>query len=159
MVLLIVAIAAATVTLRVQGPLRRARFAELRGRLAVFDALTRRHAREHDRPVLLLVDLIENRIWRTDEEGSEQLGAVLRLPADVTIRRLWIGQKRITAGSASIACSRGGLTPTYAMCLEDGDGRKLRFFVAGLTGQVLRLDSDEQIEEILAALQPRGNAH
>ncbi len=159
-VLLILAISAAAVALRIHEPLGRARLDELVAEIGEFDALTRRYARENDRSVRLLVDLGAGRMGRSDEGGGEELGRSLELPGRARIARLWIGEREIGIGAASIGCSRRGLTPSYAMVLEDEAGRKRWILVAGLSGQVIELESDEEVRNVLETLREgvRGDA-
>jgi prepilin-type N-terminal cleavage/methylation domain-containing protein len=101
-VLLILAIAAGAVALKVAGPLSRVEFDAVADRISQFDALTRRYATEHDRPVGLLVDLSNGRISRIDGDGA-QLGGELDLPEGVRIAAVIVAGRRIATGRVSIA--------------------------------------------------------
>ena len=155
---MVLAITGAVVALKVSEPLARATLDDLVGAVTEFDALTRRYAREHDRAVRMVVDLGDGSIRRLDENGVELTGKMLQLPRSIDIARLWIGRTDSTAGTVSIRCSRRGLTPSYAMLLEDDDGRKRWLLIAGLTGTVEQFESDETVENIFEAIRGGSDA-
>jgi len=157
-VLLIAAIAAAAVTLRVRAPLRRARMKDLVGQIAAFDRLTRAYAGEHDRPLRLVVDMAGRQLRRTDERATEALGRPLELPSGWTIGRLLIGGRDVTAASAAISFSRRGLSRSYALLIEHEAGPKQWILLAGLTGELIEADDEDRIRDILAAVGPRRDA-
>lgn len=153
-VLLIVAVVAAAVTLRTEGPLRRAQMRDITGQIAEFDRLTRVYARQHDQPLRIAVDLATGRISRSDERGS-QLGTSCKLPPGCKIARLIAPSEDITIGSMAISCSRGGFTPSYAMLIENRGGQQQWLLWAGLTGELVRIDDEEEVKEIFALLGGR----
>ena len=152
-VLLIVAILAGVVTLRLQGPLHRAEMRDVIERIAFFDHLTRVHAREHDRPLRLVVDIVAGDITRNYGDSIEQAGAPFELPRGCEFTKLYVGGDQISAGSTSMICSRRGITPTYALQVEHDTGLRQWILVAGLTGDAVEV-SDEDIEAIAKALGP-----
>ena len=152
--LLILAVIAGTVTLRLQGPTGRARLKDAVGRIGMFDSLTRRLALEHDRPLRLVVDLSRSELRRTSDD--EPAGTPLELGGDCTIERLLIRDKDISGGSASITCSRRGLTPSYAILVGGPTGKQWLLF-CGLTGEILETDDEEEIREVLAATGARND--
>jgi len=167
LVMLIMAIVAAAVTLRAQGPMQSAKMDEVAAMIGDFDRLTRVYARRHDRPVLLVVDLSTGRLSRTARDGAyssgEDIGEPLELPQGYTIDALMVRRQDIRAGSASIAFGRRGLSATYAILLVGPGGRsqdptqKRWLCVTGLGGQVLEMaeSDEEQLRDLLAATAPR----
>jgi len=154
--LLILAVIGGTVTLRLQGPTGNARLKDAVGRVGMFDSLTRLHAREHDVPLRLVVDLGGSELSRTCGDGTEPAGTTLELSGDCTIERLLISDKDISGGSVSITCSRRGLMPSYAMLVCGRTGRQWLLF-CGLTGEILETDHEEEIRETLAATAARND--
>ena len=150
-VLLIMAVAAAAVTLRLQGPLRRATAADVVGRIGQFDRLTRAEARRYDRALRINVDLATGSITRTGEDPGGQAAAAVGLPQGFWIARLMVRDRQVTAGGVSIRCSRAGLTPSYALLLADPAGGRRWLLVAGLTGQVLEMEDDDAVRNVLAS--------
>jgi len=157
-VILVLAIAAGAVTLRLGGPLRAARLRDLTDEIVAFDRLSRTYAREQDQAVRLEVDLACGRFRRTDAHGRETIGREVQLPGGWRIARLLVGREDLGAGAATIRYSRQGLTPTYALLLEDPGGTGRWLLVAGLTGQVLEPNDEEEVRNTLAALQARPDA-
>ncbi len=158
LVLLILAILAAAVTLEVRAPLARIGMRAVLDEIAAFDRLTRVFAREHDRPVRLVVALAAGRIRRTDEGGRDPLGEALKLPSGYRIAGLRLAGRRINSGSVAVSCSARGLTPTYAVRVDGPGGRRQWILVAGLSGQITELDNETEVEDILLALEARRHA-
>ena len=79
------------------------------------------------------------------------------MPAGFAIGRLLIGGQDATGGSASVAVSRRGLTPSYAVLIEGPGGRRQWLLAAGLTGQMVRIDDERQLRDIFEQIG-RGDA-
>jgi prepilin-type N-terminal cleavage/methylation domain-containing protein len=149
-VILVLAIVAGSVALRMGGTVRRARMGDVVGQVEQFDRLARLHAREHDRPLRLVVDMSAGTIKRTDPRGRDEPCPPLVLPDDCRIARLWIKGQAVESGSVSITCSRLGLTPSYALLLEGPAGQRKRLLAAGLSGRFVEPNSDDETRNILA---------
>ena len=156
-VILIMGIMAGAVTLRLASPMHRAGLATAVAEIGSFDHLTRTQAREADRPMRLVIDLAEGRLLRTTEEG-DPLGTTFALPSGYRLARLLVADRTIYSGSTSLCCSRLGATPTYAVLVEAPDGQKRWVLVAGLTGQTMESDDEKEVQGILDAARPRGDA-
>ncbi len=148
-VLLILAISAAAVTLRIQRPLGTARMRDLTDAIGHFDRLTRVSAQEQDRPLRIVADLSEGTLRRTDDRGRSLETRPLRVPKGFEIRRALVRGRETERGEVIIPCSRRGLTPSYAL-LVVGGGRQQWVVVAGLTGELVEVGSEKQVREILA---------
>ena len=153
-VLLIMAIVAGAVTMKMYSPLARAKLGDIVGQIRQFDAQTREYARQQDCSVRLVLDVNNGEIRRENRQG-EELGTALVLPERFSIRRVWLAGDALFAGSASIGISRSGLSKTYALSLEDSTGQKRWILLAGLTGQAVELESDAQIQDIFDAFNGR----
>jgi hypothetical protein len=127
------------------------------GRIAEFDRLSRVYARQHDKALRLNVNLARGEFSRSDQR-SNQLGTICSLPAEWTIARLVVRDKNTTTGSMAISCSRHGFTPSYAVLVEDGAGRRQWLLLAGLTGELVQVDNEKEIEDIFIALGGRLHA-
>ena len=157
-VLMIVAISAAVVTLRIDGPMHRAQMEDVVGRVAQFDRLTREYARQHDRALRLVVHVGDREIRRTNARELENLGASLILPGGFRIEQMRLRGEVAADRRSSLACSRHGLTPTYALQLR-GPGGELRWIVfAGLTGELIDVEEEWQVQEIFDALTQSDHA-
>ena len=158
LVLLLVAIAAAVVTVRMSGPAERMRMRDAADRVAQFDRASRAYALEHDESLRLVIDLSADEIARTDADGEEVSGRPLRMPGGWSIARLIINGEEAGVGSASVSVSRRGLTPSYAVLLTGPADRSQWILVTGLGGEVVALDDENQLRDILEDAQPRRHA-
>jgi len=156
LVLVILGIITGAVVIRIQGPLGRARLDDAIDAVAGFDRLTRLAAVQQDRPFRMAFDLSRGRLSRTDLQGKPA-GVELKLPGGFEMRRLIVRRQDADTSSLAVSCSRHGRTPTYAVLLE-GAGRKQWLVTFGLTGKQIRLDSEQQVREILAATGVRHDA-
>jgi prepilin-type N-terminal cleavage/methylation domain-containing protein len=150
-VLLILALLAGAVALRLESPLRRARLEDLAQTIVAFDHLSRVYARQHDRSVRIEVDLAQGRLRRTDTRGQD-LGTALELPDGYRVARLMVRGQDYRTGSVALLCSRLGLTPTYGLLLEGPAGRRQWILLAGLTGETLELETEDDVRAVLAAV-------
>ena len=152
-VLAIMALTAAAVALDIRGPLRRIGMRSCLDEVVAFDRLTRTYAQEQDRAVQVMVDLGAGRLRRTDEEGRADLGTPVEVPAPYRLARLRLAGQDIRWGTAALACSPQGLTPTWAILVE-GPGNRRRWAVfAGLSGQVLETENDHDVDSLFAAIE------
>ncbi|MCX5647503.1 MAG: prepilin-type N-terminal cleavage/methylation domain-containing protein [Planctomycetota bacterium] len=149
-VLLVLALLAGAVALRLESPLRRARLEDLAQTIVAFDHLSRVYARQHDRSVRIEVDLAQGRLRRTDTRGQD-LGTALELPDGYRVARLMVRGQDYSIGCVAIHCSRLGLTPTYGLLLEGPAGRRQWVLVAGLTGESLEPETLDEVRAVLAA--------
>jgi prepilin-type N-terminal cleavage/methylation domain-containing protein len=159
---------------------RRASRADAVGRLAQADRLARLAAKRLGAPCVLRCDLDAQRVRRIvrAEGGREEVSHAVRLPpgcriAEITLpegprrstraRRTRAG-RTVDAGAVDIAYSTAGRSPTYALRLvcEDGRGRRTDaegeehadgwLVVAGLTGQVMVVQDEEEIDNLFRTL-------
>ena len=151
-VMLILAIAAAAVSLRVRGPLQQAQMKDLLGQIVQFDYLTRTYARQHDQPVIVSVNLDAGLISRTSADGSRTVGGQLELPSRCRIGQVVLAGEAMDRGSAVIRCSRRGLTRSYAMRIEETNGPIQWVVISGLTGDALEPKDETQVKDNLAAI-------
>lgn len=157
-VLLITALVAAAVTLRVQGPMRQSQLSDVIGQISAFDDLTRAYARQHDQSLLIVMELASGRLTRTDGPGGKTIGTELVLPAGYDLAGISVAKDRALGGAASIPCSRSGFTPTYAVELQDPYHKRHWLLFAGLSGQMVQIEDESQVQEIWAALGGRDDA-
>jgi len=154
-VIMIVAITAAAVTLRLEGPLRRAGMRDVVEAVASFDRLSRAYAREHDRSVRVVVDTVRGQLVRTDASSGGVVGAPVKLPPEYRIAKVWVRGRAAADTQTTIPCSRLGLMPTYALLLHGPGRRRQALLFAGLSGELLRLDDETELEAIGQAMSSR----
>jgi prepilin-type N-terminal cleavage/methylation domain-containing protein len=157
LVLLLLALVAGAVTLRVQGPLRRSRMQDALDQVRGFDRLARHFAAEQDRPIRLVIDLDTQKFWRAEKGKDAPLGSVFELPSGVAVTKVRLGSEELAAGRVELPCSRAGLTPSYALCVS-GPKNDLRWLLfSGLTGESSELDNEQSVRDILEKVGPRRN--
>ncbi|MBN1941688.1 MAG: prepilin-type N-terminal cleavage/methylation domain-containing protein [Phycisphaerae bacterium] len=159
-VLLILAISAAAVTLRIQGPLHNAQMGDVVERVAEFDLLTRTFARENDQPVWVCVDLNKNQLRRSrrEEDQYKECGRAMTLPEGFSLSRLMLSQKEYDHGEITIRYSRRGLGPSYVLRLTGPGEREQWVLMTGVGGQLVQIENEEEARNILEATKRRPDA-
>jgi len=159
-VLLILAISAAAVTLRIQGPLHNAQMSDVVERVVEFDLLTRTFARQNDQPVWVCVNLDENRILRSrkEQDAFKECGQPMTLPEGFSISRLMLRENDCEHGSVTIRFSRRGLGPSYVLRLTGPGDREQWILITGVGGQLVQITNEEEARNILEATKNRPDA-
>jgi len=155
-VLTILAVITSAVAIRSYAVMRQVQMKELAAQLAEYERLTRFQARQQDRPLRIVVDLSENEIRRTDDCGND-CGEILKVPHGCKLARLLVGREDLWGGRASVSCSRLGLTPTYALRLEQTAGGGQWLIFAGLSGELIKADDETQVQQILEIASRRSD--
>jgi len=156
-VILILAILAAVVTVRLDGPAARARMSDAVDRLAAMDTLARTLAQVRDVPLRLIMDLSEDTLRATDAAGRDDVASACALPGNFRIGAVRTSGGERTAGRVDIPVSPLGLAPTYAVQLEGPGHRKQWILVAGLSGERVEIDETE-LRAFFEPPQARRNA-
>lgn len=149
-VLLILSLIAGAVVLRVQTPLKHAQTQDVTDALAAFDHASRDAAREQDRQFRLVITPATGRLSLADDRGQPVPSVALTLPDSFRLERLWVRNQDIGRREVALSISRNGSSPSYAMELSGGAGRRW-LIVAGLTGQVIQVEHEDEAQYILAA--------
>ena len=163
-VLVIVSLVAASVSLRLSGPVRQAALDDLAGRIAAFDRRARVSARRHDRDMQMVFDLSRGEIACAAVGEAERRGVPVTMPRGCRLTAVVVaggtgtGGQKTSVGRAVVRVSRRGLSPTYAACIETQRGERTWLLAAGLTGKVTRFDDDAAVREVFAALGGRADA-
>ena len=159
MVLLIMGIAAAAITLRVEPLLHREGMEQVVRDIVDFDRLTRAMARRHDQQFRLVLDTSVGELRRLDVTGMESRGRAVRLPENYAITKVLVRSQDVGAGTISIPCSHRGFMPTYAVRLDGPGGRRQWILLTALGGQEVLIDDNngDKIRDILAFTTRRRN--
>lgn len=147
-VMVLVAILAATVGISLRGRVTKLRLETIANRLENLDRQTRDLARRQRQPMRLRIDTTSG----TVEQGFASQTAPLkrvRVGEQVDIDQLWLPRGR-RSGSGDILISAAGQSSTYALRLSSESGQRAWLLVCGLSGQVVRVESDEAIQSLLA---------
>jgi prepilin-type N-terminal cleavage/methylation domain-containing protein len=151
-VVLILAIAAGAVTLRLSGPLKMATMDEIVVNIGSFDGQTRSYCREQDRPTLVEINLDAGTLTRFGQTSGERVGSQLAMPSAWRIAVLKVRGTRAPTGKSDILYSRLGYAPSYAIMLESTDGRSQWLLSCGMTGQLVKVNDENKVNEILAQI-------
>ena len=152
-VLLILAIAAGAIVLRVSGPMHRAQMNDAVDQVRSFDTLTRQIARQQGRPIQTVFHVGSGRISRTDSTGREGVGSVIELPGDFVISRLAIDGRTLGSGQAAVGFSSQGFSGSYAVRISGPSGQERWLLLAGLSGQPTELGNETEVDAYFAALR------
>ncbi|NBC11099.1 MAG: hypothetical protein GVY24_05095 [Planctomycetes bacterium] len=168
LVVVILAILAGATAWSMTEQVRRGRRSDVVSRLKHADAVARLAARRTG-PCVLRFDLERQTVRRIDRVGGEQRAAhgvevpqgfgIDRIVADRaagsrTSRR---GLVHHTSGTVDIAYAGNGNSGTYAVrVIVTEQRRSFWLVVAGLTGQVVQIDDDEQFDNLYAMLARGG---
>ncbi len=152
MVLLIMGIAAAAVTLRIEPQLRHAQMDQVIRDIVEFDQLTRALARRHDQQLRLVLDTSAGELRRLDVSGLESCGRAIVIPDDYAITKVLVRSQEVAAGTISLSCSRKGFMPTYAVRLVGPRYRQQWILLTALGGHEVMIDDSDanKLSDILA---------
>lgn len=176
-VLAIVGLLASAVVVSLRGVSRPAREREAVERLIATDARARDHARRFRRPSQLVVDLGDpSRLYNLDTQTQEPVGTGTTLGAGMHLSCLKLQDQTITSGQVALPCSSRGQTPSYGLAIDrpaapasrgsaptsggvsppsGGGGRGPTWLlVIGATGEVVHLQSEQEIDAFFALTTP-----
>jgi len=149
--LVILALAAGVVALRLDGPLARMSVRDALSAVGEFDAATRTWARHQDKPAQIVIDLDTGTLLRQDADG-QKIGKPLTLPSACRMEKLALPHAEHTTGKIILPCSRQGRTHSYAIKIRRGD-RGGWLLLPGLGGEAMVMENDEEVTTILSMAQ------
>ncbi len=147
-VLLILAVVAGAVVLRIGPKPGRAALADITDRVLFFDHNSRVLTRQRGEPINMVFNLAVCSARCEDKNGKRLVENSMELPARCSIAKLMTAGRQFTSSSVSIHCSPLGLSPSYAVLLEAGDWRQW-VLISGLTGQPTKVQDEKQVKAIL----------
>jgi hypothetical protein len=128
---------------------------DLAGQIEMFDDLSRAYARQHDKALLIVLDMSNGQIHRQSKADGSQLGDGLSLPTNWKIAKVLMGGQVFEGTSVSIGCSPGGQSPSYALLLDGGEAGNQWIVFCGMTGQSKKIKDEKSVSEILALTQSK----
>jgi len=150
-VMFVMAIIAGTVTFSMRGHVSNARLENVLDRLESFDGRARGEARRLNRPVALEFDSNAQRVSQSNLDGaSASTKRSFAVPHGVTIAQIKTVAHESERGVLQIAVSPLGQTDTYAVRLQAASGRGAWLVLLGASGQCLRFDKENDVEEIFS---------
>ena len=157
-VLVVMAILAGTVAVSVRGHVANARLEAFLDRLETFDSRARGEARRGGEAIVLSFDGIEKLVSRSNGRDSSGAARSFAVPDGIEVAQVRTATDQSSGGVLRIGVSPLGQTDTYALQLRASSGREQWLVVLGASGQCLRLDKENEVEEIFSLqLGPAGN--
>lgn len=123
-------------------------------RVVFADHMLRARAVRHGGERALVIDLNDNTVAIMAEENSDRRSHRFAMPRGYEIKRVITATGRFTSGVATIRCSDDGHTLSYALFVSDLDGQEKWLFVAGLTGQSVVMDHENDVKGLFQLLAP-----
>ena len=153
--LLIAGLLAGVVSLSLASPVRAAGFEDAVEQVIGIDRHVRQRAIATGRPSQMLFQLHRDQIACVDPDMQLAQRPPFNLPAGC--RLVWVatahdlthGGLRGIAGDATIHCSSLGMTPSYAFELAGAEDQRAFVLICGLTGDAIRLESEQDVEKLL----------
>lgn len=114
--------------------------------IELFDARARRDARRLGEPIVATIQRSRNQLMVSGDRAAD---ARFRLPQSVEITQIRMRRRVVAGRDVEIPFNRQGVCPTYAVQIQRG---KLRRWVVvlGLSGQVVALNDQGEVDEILS---------
>lgn len=151
-VVLILSLVSATVVLRSSGIQRQAVSAAAVTRLELLDQHMRHFARSRGRPCTLELDPEQGRFRKVYDldankgPGWESLG--------LDLAEVRTGEEKASHKRANVTFDPSGMSSTYGLRLEGAGSQGGWLVFAGVSGQMIRLDSEQDSNAAFALLAP-----
>jgi len=161
-VLVILSLLGSFIAVSVSGALHQRDLDDVRKSVIHIDRLLRWHARDLGRETVLEIDIDTQTLtvlWPTEPSAFRDETAIvaqLHLPEEVELERLWINGSARDRGAGSamrVRCTAEGLAESYALGIKDMNGMTLHLLFAGLTGEVVEMEDEHEVEAMFVALR------
>ena len=159
-VLVVLAILAGAVAVSVRGHISNARLEAFLDRLETFDGRARGEARRRSELTVLSFDANTKLVSQISDQNSSGAARSFAVPGGLEIVAVKTVSDQASQGVLRIGVSPLGQTDTYALQLRASSGRELWLVVLGGSGQCLRFDKDNDVEDLfsLQLLAARNHA-
>ncbi len=154
-VVTIIGLLAGVASLRLSGLTGRARFQQATEQLRFIDAGIRSAAVRSANSCQVEFDLERSLIRRTCGNQSRSWADV-RLPDQVRITRVRSATRDVATGRMMVHYSLTGTSDSYAVELTGEARGPLWLLFTGLTGKMIQLEDERDVEELLEASSPQG---
>jgi prepilin-type N-terminal cleavage/methylation domain-containing protein len=129
-------------------PLQSSQFENTLERIKFFDRNLREHAIRFNVFTKLKINLADGKLTAVREGATDGGERTLRLNPLFRIERVQTSLRQTSYGTATIDISAQGQSSSYSLQLIDANSRRHWLFFAGVTGQVLRIDNENDAREI-----------
>lgn len=124
---------------------------EAMGKLAMIDAQARQYAQIYGQAVTIEFDLTDDKVTVLDS-SREAIQAPYIVSSSLRIDRIETTGSSVTHGTESVVVSAEGVSPTYAVLIESSSDRQAANIVAGLSGQVTRVNGQNGWNDVSATI-------
>jgi prepilin-type N-terminal cleavage/methylation domain-containing protein len=149
--ILVMLLSVAVVSMR--SPYRAARLEDAIERISSFDRQLRNQARRFDRLFELKINLRDSSLEARSGDARQKIEP-LRLGAGLRIDRVKTKLRQVDYRELAIPISCSGHSPTYALRLRGADDRKHWLVFTGVSGQLVRIEKDREIDQLFKLLSP-----
>lgn len=151
-VVLILALISATVVFRSSGVQRQAVAAAAISRLELLDQHMRHFARSRGRPCALELDPERGRFRKVYDLAADEGSGWESLGLDLAEVRL--GDEKASHKRVNVTFDAGGMSATYGFRLEGTGPQDVWLIFAGVSGEMIRLDSERDFNAAFALFAP-----
>jgi type II secretory pathway pseudopilin PulG len=155
-VITVLALLAAVVGTRIGGAQQRASFEQAIAQWEFFDQQLRIEARRHGQPVQARLELGTGRLVREAVDRGRRTAATQSLAGNIRIARFTSATRDAKTGNINVTYGPQGTSETFAVKLAGPGARQEWLLVAGVSGQMTRVEKDSEVEDVLQALAPAG---
>lgn len=155
-VMTILALVAATATVRLTGVQHRAELELALDRLTHIDGQLRGHAERHRRAVELHIQLRENVVELDMADVKNRTTLKKVLGRNIVVERFVSAVQDVDRGEVIVGYLPNGTAESYAILVSGPGDRRKWLFVAGGSGQITRHDELGELEDALQKLIPTG---
>jgi len=146
-VIVILALLAGVVAVSVRAHLENAKLELLLARVEAFDGRLRDETRRQNRLEELRINAQEGCIAQGEATSPPR---VIRVTGRIRIDRIRTTDFDGEFGELRVLISPLGQSDTYALRFRTAQGRQVWLVVLGVSGQCLRLEKEEQVDEVFA---------
>lgn len=151
-VLVLVALVSATVVMRWSGVQQRATLKATVEQIEFADAHLRRYAQSHGTSCRLVFDLKNHRLCKQYHNQSQNNPAWESLGRSIKLKEVQSTAQTQQSSQIELTFRRDGTSPTYGLELLGPGQQKIWLIVAGVSGQVTRLETKSNYEDALQLL-------
>lgn len=152
----VLALLAAVVATRIGGVHRRAAFEQAVAQWEFLDQQMRLEARRHNRPAELQIELGTGRLTLIRDVNDNNKGSIQSLGGNVRVTRYVSATRNAESGVVNVTYGPHGTSDSFAVKLQSASGQHQWMLVAGLSGQMTRLEKDSEVEDVLRTITPSG---
>lgn len=150
--LVVMGLLATATAVSLRGTEKMRRVEDVVDQLRTIDQMARTSAVRFDRGTALRFDVEAGFVTRTDQNGASQEAVRWELPDGITIDGVRLQGHEWADRQVEVRYMPAGYSTTYAVGIQSVGGEVTYCMIAGLTGQMSRVDTREHVDAIFDAL-------